>query len=83
MCIYCFSVVLCYVTGVIIFCAHLTEPSPLCFLFLLLPASLGNLICKHTISCCPCTANLQIYLCAPSLSPQPSLISGLVSCHFM
>lgn len=82
MCIYCSSVILCYVTSVIIFCAHLTEPSPLCLLFLHLPPSLGNFICKHTISTCPCTTNLQIYPCAPNLSPQPSLISGLVSLSF-
>lgn len=82
MCTYCFSVILCYVTSVIIFCAHFTEPSPLCLLFLHLSACLGNFVCKHTISCCPCTTNLQMYLCAPGLSSLPSLISGLVSLSF-
>lgn len=82
MCIYCFNLILCYVTSGIIFWGGFIEPSPLCLLSLHLSASLGNFICKHVLSYRLCTADSQIYLCAHNLPPLANFSSGLVSLSF-
>lgn len=82
MCIYCFNLILHYVTSSIIFCGGFTELSPLCLLSLHLSASQGNFICKHAISYHLCVDDSQIYLCAHDLSPLANFSSGLASLSF-